>query len=216
MPIPEAVQSFAELHSCKGGPLLEELEEYTRTTHPKSHMLSGPLQGRLLAMVSRMVAPRRILEIGTFTGYSALCLAEGLQPDGVLHTIERREQDAATAQTWFDRSEWKDRIRLHRGEALDVMADLSETWDLVFIDADKVNYTAYYEAVLPALRPGGFILADNMFFHGEVLKEPVTGKNAVAIEDFLRHVSADPRTEQVMLTMRDGLLLIRKMNEIAK
>jgi predicted O-methyltransferase YrrM len=216
MPIPELVHSFAVLHSSPGSPLLAELEAATRASHPKSHMLSGPLQGRFLAMVSRMVAPRRILEIGTFTGYSALCLAEGLQSGGFLHTVESREQEAETAQAWFDRSEWKDSILLHRGEALDVLAVLQETWDLVFIDADKVNYTAYYEAVIPALRPGGFILADNMFFHGEVLKEPVTGKNAVAIEAFLRHVSADPRTEQVMLSMRDGLLLIRKMNEIAK
>jgi predicted O-methyltransferase YrrM len=178
-------------------------------------MLSGKLQGRLLSTISRMVAPRRILEIGTFTGYSALCLAEGLTHDGVLHTIESRGEEADTARAWFEKSALKERIRLHRGAALDVIMGLKETWDLVFIDADKVNYTAYYEAVLPSLREGGWIVADNMFFHGEVLKEPVTGKNALAIDAFIRHVSADIRTEQVMLTVRDGLLLIRKKHEIA-
>lgn len=215
MPIPEALHAFAEMHSSRPDPLLEELERATRASHPKSHMISGHLQGRLLAMISRMVAPRRILEIGTFTGYSALCLAEGLTRDGLLHTVESRPEEAGTAQAWFDRSELGDSIRLHRGEALEVISGLQETWDLVFIDADKVNYTAYYEAVMPALRTGGWIVADNMFFHGEVLKQPLAGKNAVAIDAFIRHVSADPRTEQTILTVRDGLLLIRKMHEIA-
>lgn len=216
MLIPEAIQEFAELHSSRPDPLLEELEAATMASHPKSHMLSGKLQGRLLSTISRMVAPRRILEIGTFTGYSALCLAEGLTHDGVLHTIESRGEEADTARAWFEKSALKERIRLHRGAALDVIMGLKETWDLVFIDADKVNYTAYYEAVLPSLREGGWIVADNMFFHGEVLKEPVTGKNALAIDAFIRHVSADIRTEQVMLTVRDGLLLIRKKHEIAR
>ena len=215
MLIPEAIQEFAELHSSPPDSLLEELEAATMASHPKSHMLSGRLQGRLLSTISHMVAPRRILEIGTFTGYSALCLAEGLTRDGILHTVESREEEAVTAQAWFERSGWRDRIRLHMGAALDVIPGLKETWDLVFIDADKVNYTAYYEAVLPSLREGGWIVADNMFFHGEVLKEPVTGKNALAIDAFIRHVSADIRTEQVMLTVRDGLLLIRKKHEIA-
>jgi caffeoyl-CoA O-methyltransferase len=215
MVIPEAVQAFADMHSSPASPLLAELEAATRASHPKAHMLSGAVQGRLLAMLSRMLAPRRILEIGTFTGYSALCLAEGLPPDGVLHTIENRVEEAANAQGWFDRSPWADRIRLHRGEALALIGQLQETWDLVFIDADKVNYTAYYEAVLPSLRPGGFIVADNMYFHGTVLETPLKGKNAIAIDAFVRHVSADSRTEQVVLTARDGLLLIRKKHEIA-
>ena len=215
MVIPEAVQAFADLHSSSASPLLAELETATRASHPKAHMLSGALQGRLLAMLSRIVAPRRILEVGTFTGYSALCLAEGLRSDGVLHTIECREEEASAAQGWFGRSPWADRIRLHRGEALPVIRELNETWDLVFIDADKVNYIAYYEAVMPSVREGGWIVADNMFFHGEVLSRPLKGKNAIAIDAFLRHLSADPRTEQVMLTVRDGLMLIRKKHEIA-
>ena len=215
MVIPEAVQAFADMHSSPASPLLTELEAATRSSHPKAHMLSGAVQGRFLSMLSRMLAPKRILEIGTFTGYSALCLAEGLHPEGVLHTIENREEEAAMARGWFRRSPWAERIRLHLGDALVVVGELKETWDLVFIDADKVNYTAYYEAVLPSLRPGGFIVADNMYFHGEVLETPIKGKNATAIDAFVRRVSADPRTEQVVLSVRDGLLLIRKKHEIA-
>lgn len=215
MVIPEELHVYAELYSSPHGPLLAELEADTRRRHPKAHMLSGHVQGRFLSMLSRMLGPRRILEIGTFTGYSALCLAEGLAPDGILHTVECREDDARTAQGWFDRSDLGSRIRLHLGDAATLVKGLGEEWDLVFIDADKEGYIGYYETLLPALRPGGWIVADNVLFHGEVLKSPIKGRNAIAVDAFNRHVAADPRTEQVVLTLRDGLMMIRKMNEIA-
>ncbi len=173
-------------------------------------MISGRLQGQLLGQLSRMMAPDRILEIGTFTGYSALCLARGLKPGGLLYTLEIREEDARVARSWFDRSPWGQQIRILQGDALDLIDALDETWDLVFLDADKVNYTKYYEAVLPRLRPGGWIIADNVLFHGQVLEEPVKGKSARAVNAFNERVRADGRVETVMLTVRDGLMIIRK------
>jgi predicted O-methyltransferase YrrM len=173
-------------------------------------MLSGHVQGRLLQSISTMIRPRRILEIGTLTGYSALCLAEGLTEDGELHTLEIRERDAVVARKYFDRSRFADRIFIHIGEALSVIETLKATWDLVFIDADKINYVSYYEAVLPHVMEGGYILADNVLFHGEVLKEKIRGKNALAIQKFNEHVKMDLRVECVLLTVRDGLMMIRK------
>lgn len=161
-------------------------------------------------MVSKMLAPRRILEVGTFTGYSALCLAEGLRSDGLLYTLEVREAEARVAQAYFDQSAYADRIRLHVGEALRILPSLPEEWDLVFLDADKTGYIAQYELILPSLRPGGLLIADNVFFHGQVLEEPIRNRNAAAIDAFNRHVAADLRVEQVMLNLRDGWLLVRK------
>jgi caffeoyl-CoA O-methyltransferase len=165
-------------------------------------MLSGHVQGRFLEMISRLIQPRRILEIGTFTGYSALCLAKGLLKDGLLHTIDISEKDGAVAKANFNKSNDCGKIILHVGNALDIIPGLGETWDLVFIDADKL--------VVPAVREGGLILADNVLFHGEVLQEPVTTKNGKAIHSFNEYVQQDDRVEQVLVTIRDGLLLIRK------
>ena len=201
---------YAEAFTTPDEPLLKEIEAFTLANHPQSHMLSGHLQGQLLSQISCMIRPERILEIGTFVGYSALCLAKGLRPEGVLHTIELREPDAQTARAYFDRSPYKEKICLHMGDALSVMEALKENWDLVFIDADKINYTRYYEAVFPFVKKGGWIIADNVLFHGEVLETPVKGKNAKAIDLFNRHILADNRVEHVMLTVRDGLMIIRK------
>jgi predicted O-methyltransferase YrrM len=161
-------------------------------------------------MISLMIKPDRILEIGTFTGFSALCLAKGLAPDGKLHTIELRADDAHTANEYFIKAGAENKIELHLGDALQIIPTLEETWDLVFIDADKVSYTAYYELTLPLVKKGGWILADNVLFHGEVLEENVSGKNAKAIVAFNEHVKNDDRVQQSMLTIRDGLLLIQK------
>jgi len=201
---------YAEAFTSPDEPLLKEIEAFTLANHPQSHMLSGHLQGQLLSQLSCMIRPERILEIGTFVGYSALCLAKGLRPEGVLHTIELREPDAQTARAYFDRSPYKEKICLHMGNALSVMEALKENWDLVFIDADKINYTRYYEAVFPFVKKGGWIIADNVLFHGEVLETPVKGKNAKAIDLFNRHILDDKRVEHVMLTVRDGLMIIRK------
>jgi len=203
-------EAYAHAISSPEDELLQQIAAETQAAHPHAHMLSGAVQGKLLQMISCLLQPRRILEIGTFTGYSALCLAKGLLKDGRLHTIELRETDAATAKANFNRSNDAGKIILHPGNALQVIPTLDETWDLVFIDADKVNYTEYYKLVVPAVRPGGMIIADNVLFHGQVLEQPVNGKNAKAIHLFNEYVQQDDRVEQVLLTMRDGLLLIRK------
>jgi caffeoyl-CoA O-methyltransferase len=206
-----SVESYAALFSSGEDPLLKEIAEETYANHAQPHMLSGHVQGKFLEMISTLLQPKRILEIGTFTGYSALCLVKGLsKEDGLLHTIELREDDAALSRANFDRSSAPDKIILHIGNALDIIPSLKEAWDLVFIDADKPGYISYYELVLPMLKPGGVIIADNVLFHGQVFDQPITGKNAKAIQAFNEHVQQDQRVEQVLLTIRDGLLLIRK------
>jgi caffeoyl-CoA O-methyltransferase len=174
-------------------------------------MLSGHVQGKLLGLLSCLIQPKRILEIGTFTGYSALCLAKGLPQDGELHTIEFREEDAATAAKHFTSSAYKEKIILHIGDAKSIIPTLNEQWDIVFIDADKTGYIEYYELILPKVKAGGLVIADNVLFHGEVLEETIKGKSAKAIQAFNELVKNDARVEQVLLTVRDGLLLIRKI-----
>ena len=169
------------------------------------------LQGSFLTTLSKLLHPQRILEIGTFTGYSALCLAKGLSREGILHTIELREEDAAVANKYFQQSLDKEKIVLHIGNAMDIIPVLQESWDIVFIDADKSGYIDYYEMVFPYLKHNGLIIADNVLFHGQVLEENITGKNAVAIHAFNEHVKKDARVDQTLLTIRDGLLLIRKL-----
>ena len=204
------VQAYAEKLTSPEDGVLKEIADHTYAHHPQSNMLSGHWQGKFLELISCMLRPSRILEIGTFMGYSALCLAKGLLNGGRLHTIELRRKEADTALQNFHNAKATDKIILHLGNALEIIPTLREQWDLVFIDADKVNYTNYYELVLPLVKKGGFILADNMLFHGEVLKEPLTGKNAKAIHAFNEHVKNDDRVEQVLVTIRDGMMLIRK------
>jgi caffeoyl-CoA O-methyltransferase len=205
-------QAYAEKYTTAEDALLKEVADFTYTNHPKSNMLSGHIQGKFLEMVSNMIRPERILEIGTFTGYSALCLAKGLGEKGVLHTIELRKDDAATAKGYFDRSFLKEKIILHIGNALDIIGELDETWDLVFIDADKENYINYFNLVLPKLRVNGFILADNVLFHGQVLEEEIKGKNAKAIQAFNDFIAERTDIEKLLLPVRDGLYLIRKLH----
>jgi len=203
-------ESYCQRLSTPSDQLLQEIETYTLQHHPHARMLSGPVQGKLLEMFSTMIRPQRILEIGTFVGYSALCLAKGLAAGGKLHTVEIRKEDAALSRKHFSKSLYDKQIILHEGDALTLVGDLRETWDLIFLDADKVNYINYYELTLPLLRKGGFMLADNVLFHGEVLEDPLKGKNAKAIHAFNQHVADDNRTEQVLITVRDGLLFIQK------
>lgn len=202
--------SYSEKFSSAEAELLHEIAVHTYANHPQSNMLSGHVQGRFLSLISTLLKPQRILEIGTFVGYSALCLAEGLQPGGELHTLELRDEDAATAKENFKRANVLDKIILHLGNALEIIPSLNEIWDLVFIDADKTNYSNYYKLVLPKLRKGGLIIADNVLFHGEVLEEKIKGKNAIAINEFNELVKRDDSVEKIMLTLRDGLFLIRK------
>lgn len=205
------VQSYAEYYSSPEDILLHEITDFTIKNHPDPQMLSGHLQGKILEMISRMVQPDRILEIGTFTGYSAICLAKGLNKDGLLHTIELGQFEAMKAQEFFDKSNLGHKIILHKGNALTILSELDETWDLVFIDADKPGYIDYFNQVLPKVRKNGFILADNIFFHGEVLEPEVKGKNAEAIAEFNKHIRERLDIDKVVLTVRDGLYLIRKL-----
>lgn len=204
------VQQYAEHYTSAEDSLLKEVADYTYTQHAHPHMLSGHLQGKLLEMLSCMVRPQRILEIGTFTGYSALCLAKGLTEDGQLHTIELREDDASRAKAYFDRSFFREQIILHIGNALEIVGEMDETWDLVFIDADKENYVNYFNLVFRHVRPGGFILADNVLFHGQVLEKPIKGRNAIAIQEFNDLVLSRTDIEKLMLPVRDGIYVIRK------
>ena len=208
--INKKAEAYAQGFSSKEDVLLREVADFT-DKHPHAQMLSGHVQGKILETISCLLQPKRILEIGTFTGYSALCLAKGLQRDGELHTIELREEDAKTARNFFSKSLQNNKIVLHEGNALDIIQTLREEWDIVFIDADKVSYIDYYELTLPNVRPNGLLIADNVLFHGEVLEDNIKGKNAKAIHAFNEHVANDNRVEQVMLTVRDGLLLIRKL-----
>lgn len=206
-----AAEQYAAKYSSAEDELLQALNLHTTQTHANAHMLSGHVQGSFLSLLSRLLQPKRILEIGTFTGYSALYLAKGLQPGGVLHTIELREDDAATARSYFERSAYKDNIMLHVGDANQIIPTLNELWDMVFIDADKTGYIDYYELILPSVKQNGIIIADNVLFHGQVLEQNISGKNAKAIQAFNEHVKNDKRVEQVLLTVRDGLMLIRKL-----
>jgi predicted O-methyltransferase YrrM len=204
-------QQYAEKYTTAEDELIKEVADYTTAHHQMPQMLSGHLQGKFLEMISCMIRPKRILEIGTFTGYSALCLANGLAEDGFLHTIELREEESKTAQQFFDRSSLKEKIILHTGDALQIIGGLKETWDLVFIDADKVGYINYFNRVISKVRQNGFILADNVLFHGDVLTNPVSGKNAIAIQDFNDFVNGRKDIEKLMLPLRDGIYMLRKI-----
>lgn len=203
-------QAYAEKYTSPEDELLREVAQHT-ANHAHAHMLSGHLQGKFLEMVSAMIKPRRILEIGTFTGYSALCLAKGLQPDGQLHTIELRPDDADKAAAYFRRSSFAAQIILHIGNALEIVGQLDEEWDLVFIDADKESYGFYFNRVFPLVKRGGFILADNVLFHGQVLEAEIKGKSAKAIQAFNDDLLARNDLERMLLPLRDGIMLIRKL-----
>jgi predicted O-methyltransferase YrrM len=189
---------------------LKEMYEATIASHAHAHLQSNWHQGGLLSFISKVKKPSRILEIGTFTGFSSLCLAEGLVDHGQLHTIELRAEDANTASTYFEKSPFAHQINVHIGDAKAIIPTLHEKWDLVFIDADKTGYIEYYDLVLPQLNVEGMIIVDNVLFHGDVLEEKIVGKSAIAIQAFNEYVQQDHRTEHTILTVRDGLTLIRK------
>ena len=211
----DKIQHYAEQHSSPEPPLLAQLTRETHVQLLMPRMSSGHSQGRLLSMLSHLIRPRRILEIGTFTGYAALCLAEGLAPDGLLHTIEINPERESRIRRYVAVAGLTDKVRLHIGPAHEVLRLLvEETWDLVFIDADKVNNDQYFEVVLPQVRPGGLLIIDNVLWGGKVLPDyPVkpSDKDTLAVRAFNDKVAADPRVESVFLPLRDGLLLLRKV-----
>ena len=205
----EDLQRYAEQHTSPESDLLRKINRDTHAHVLMPRMLSGHLQGRVLSMISYMIQPQRILEIGTYTGYSALCLAEGLSPGGKLITIDINEELEKKVSDHF--TLWQDKIEYKIGNALDIVPTLNEIFDLVFIDADKSNYSRYFDLVIDKIRPGGFILADNVLWSGKVLnKNPDNDtKSIIAFNQKIQH---DSRVENVLLPIRDGIMMIRKLS----
>lgn len=198
-------------HTSDESQLLQELnrETYLKILQPR--MLSGHFQGRLLSMLSKMIQPKRILEIGTYTGYSALCLAEGLARNGILTTLDINEELEDFARSYFDRSEFASRIDYRIGNAIEIIPTLEEAYDLVFIDADKSNYLNYYQLIFDKVKPGGYIFTDNVLWSGKVVEDlKVNDKDTKVITEFNRFVKNDPRVETILLPIRDGIMLTRK------
>jgi len=203
----DALDAYLDAHATPLEPLLQENREETYASLSSPQMIAGPVVGRLLRFLVSMTAPRLVLEIGTFTGYSTLAMAGGLPPEGRIVTCELSPDRAAFAQRYFDRSPWRDRIELRVGPALDTVGALDGPFDFVFIDADKEGYPGYYEAVVPKLSPRGVIAVDNTLSGGDVV-DPVDERDRV-MAAFNDHVQADERTENVLLSVRDGVSLIR-------
>ena len=208
------IAAYADVHTENEPQLLYDLNRDTHLHVMKPRMLSGHYQGRLLSMISHMIQPKRILELGTYTGYSALCLAEGMTKDGELITIDLNEELEDRTSTYFAKSQYSEQIRMIIGDAMKIVPTLKSEFDLVFIDADKVNYLNYYEMVLAKVRPGGFILIDNVLWSGKVLETPKKGDHdtqvLIALNDYIHK---DERVQEVLLPVRDGLFLIRKKSE---
>jgi caffeoyl-CoA O-methyltransferase len=206
----EDLENYVVNHSQDEPELLKELERetYKKVIHPR--MLSGHLQGRVLSMFSKIMNPAAILEIGTYTGYSAICLAEGLQVNGTIDTIDINEELEELQRSFFDRSGYGKQIKQHIGNALEIIPTLNKSFDLVFIDADKENYAAYFDLVIDKVRKGGIILSDNVLWSGQVLDpEKYNDKSTKALVAYNKKLKEDPRVETVLLPIRDGLTLSR-------
>ena len=206
---PEPLENYINQHSSAPSTLLQELERDTHLRCLMPQMCSGHQQGRLLALLSKMLRPKSILEIGTFTGYSALCLAEGLTDDGHLHSIDNNAEIMDMAQSYVDRSPYREQITLYEGPGLDWIQRLDQPWDLVFIDADKENYPRYLEALLPKLQVGAIILADNVLWSGKVADPEADDDETKALRSYNRMVMENPRLEAMILSVRDGISLAR-------
>jgi caffeoyl-CoA O-methyltransferase len=208
--LPEDIEAYVEAHTSAESEVLQRLNHETWQKIVAPRMLSGHLQGRVLSMISHMLKPKRILEIGTYTGYSALCLAEGLSPDGVLITIDVNDELQWIQDKYFMLSPHQHKIERHFGNAMEFIPGLTVDFDLVFIDADKENYMHYYELLMKKMKSGSYILIDNVLWSGKVLHEPhpndIETKVMKALND---HIVNDPRVENVLLPIRDGLQLIR-------
>ncbi|WP_080055379.1 O-methyltransferase [Spirosoma aerolatum] len=209
--LPPNITAYAEALTSPESELLYRLNRNTRAHIMAPRMLSGHLQGRFLAMISYMLRPRRILELGTYTGYSALCLAEGLTDDGQLITIDQNEELEEFARSYWQQSPYYNKIDFRVGLATDILPTLNETFDLVFIDADKRNNSTYFDLIFDKLRPGGFILVDNVLWSGKVVElvKP-SDLDTAAVLAFNQKIQDDPRVENVLLPVRDGIMMIRK------
>lgn len=204
------IQEYAEAFTSAEPSLLTELNRETYMNHLFPRMLSGHHQGRFLSMISHMLKPRRILEIGTYTGYSAICLAEGLSEDGELHSIEINNENEDIIKKYVKMTPNGNRIIIHFGDALEVLQQLDGPFDLVFLDADKESYVDYFNIIIGNVRSGGMILADNVLWDGKVLDQGATDKESVGIRKFNEFIRNHDDVEHVLLTIRDGIMLIRK------
>lgn len=207
------LDEYIAKHSSPESQLLQHLNRDTWANVLMPRMLSGHLQGRVLSMLSHMIKPKRVLEIGTYTGYSAICLAEGLEKDGIMHTIDINEELSDMVNAYFKEARIEDKTRYHIGNALEIIPKLNEQWDLVFIDADKENYSNYFDLVIDQVGQGGFIIADNVLWSGKVLEKnrEKTDKDTLAIMEFNEKVHQDNRVENVLFPVRDGLMVLRKI-----
>ncbi len=208
--LPEEIDRYAEEHTTPAGELLARLAEETRATLDCPQMLTGPVEGRFLQMLVYASGARRVLEIGTYSGYSAISMAGGLPPGGRIDTCELSPKHAEVARRYIEEAGYADRIAVHVGPALETVEGLDGPWDLVFVDADKVGYPAYYEAVLPKLAERGLIVFDNMLQGGRVVGEPDAGESTRAIADLNERLARDERVVAVLLTVRDGVTLVRR------
>ena len=206
----EELENYAAQHTEDEPLLLQELNKRTHLNVLQPRMISGHFQGRFLSLLSKMVQPRTILEIGTYTGYATLCLAEGLHPEGVLHTIDIKEELTDLQREFFDRSGYGNQIVQHLGKAADIIPSLNTTFDLVFIDADKQNYAHYFDLVIEKMNRGGIILSDNVLWSGKVVEEVKhNDKHTQALMTYNQKIKDDPRVETVLLPIRDGITLSR-------
>lgn len=204
------LENYIEAHTTAEDDLLLDLRRQTHLKVLRPRMISGPMQGRFLSMLCQMYQPHTVLEIGTFTGYSAICMARGLKKPARLHTIERDDELESFIRHYFNKAQLEDVISLHMGDALEIINTLDTQFDFVFIDADKREYPDYYRAIIPKMNPGGIILADNILWSGKVVEPPEPGDDYTqGILHFNEMVKNDPRTEQVILPVRDGLMMIR-------
>lgn len=206
------IEQYAEDISDKEPEILAKLsrETYQKVLRPR--MISGHFQGRLLSLISKLIKPHSILEIGTYTGYSALCLAEGLSKDGKLHTIDKNEELFDLQKKYFEQSGFGNQIIQYVGNALDIIPKINSPFDLVFIDADKKNYSHYFNLIIDKLKPGGVIISDNVLWYGKVVKPTEKGdKDTALLKNYNQQLHDDPRVENVLLPIRDGILITRKV-----
>lgn len=209
--ISDELDEYCVAHTSTENEILSKLNRETHAKVLQPRMLSGHFQGRFLSMLSHMIRPKNILEIGTYTGYSALCLAEGLQEDGTLLTIDVNEELEDFVRSFFNQSSLKDKIEFQIGNAAEIIPTLTQTFDLVFIDADKLNYDKYYDLVFEKVRQGGYIISDNVLWSGKVADPTKNDKDTVSIRAFNQKLHEDPRTENILLPIRDGLIIVRKL-----
>ena len=209
--LPADITAYTEAHTSPETELLRQLNRNTHAHVLAPRMLSGHLQGRFLAMIAHLIRPRRVLEIGTYTGYSALCLAEGLTDDGRLITIDHNEEIETVARSHWRQSPLNSKIDLRIGNAADIIPTLSDTFDLVFIDADKRSNAPYFDLIIDKLRPGGVVLTDNVLWSGKVISAvKPADQDTVAVRAFNQKIQNDPRVDNVLLPIRDGIMMIRK------